>query len=325
MKSLHVAVVAAAVATGGLPALAGADAAITIFPLPLPHSAPVSITSGPDGNLWFVEQNRDRIGRITTQGIITEYAIPHSYHDRFRGGYWITQARDGGLWFSSWCGIARVDVSGRFSPCLKAAAGELSTGPDGNLWFLGGESLNKPGIIGRLTIAGGAKDLTEFDEPASSQNRSGLAVGPDENLWFSAWGTFGNNDSINVLLPTGQIVRTYTFPQFTDISALVTGPDGNMWMLAGRFVGRIHLDGTIDEYPLSSPNWSYAGIAAGPADSVWFPRPSAIGQVDMAGHITEHRLPAPHENGLPTDVVVGPDGNIWFTEADGNAIGRLTP
>jgi len=31
---------------------------------------------GADGALWFTEQNVNRIGRITTAGVITEFPVP---------------------------------------------------------------------------------------------------------------------------------------------------------------------------------------------------------------------------------------------------------
>ena len=34
------------------------------------------ITAGPDGALWFTESSGDKIGRITTQGTITEFTVP---------------------------------------------------------------------------------------------------------------------------------------------------------------------------------------------------------------------------------------------------------
>src|SRR5262249_6820820 len=44
---------------------------------PRPNSVPVAIVTGPDGNLWFTEQARNQIGRITPDGVtITEFAIP---------------------------------------------------------------------------------------------------------------------------------------------------------------------------------------------------------------------------------------------------------
>ena len=41
------------------------------------------------------------------------------------------------------------------------------------------------------------------------------------------------------------------------------------------------------------------------------------------GH--DHRVPHPHRSSLPNGIAAGPDGNIWFTEYDGNKIGRITP
>src|ERR1022692_4612572 len=57
---------------------------------------PFDITAGPDGNLWFTENQGNRIGRITPLGAVTEFSV----------------------------GI---------SP--SAGPGEITAGPDGNLWF----------------------------------------------------------------------------------------------------------------------------------------------------------------------------------------------
>jgi virginiamycin B lyase len=49
---------------------------VTKFPLPNANSLPSGITAGPDGNLWFTETGANKIGRTTTAGVITEFAIP---------------------------------------------------------------------------------------------------------------------------------------------------------------------------------------------------------------------------------------------------------
>src|SRR5205807_1097606 len=46
--------------------------AITEFALPTANSQPFWITSAPDGALWFTELNTQNVGRITTDGTITE-------------------------------------------------------------------------------------------------------------------------------------------------------------------------------------------------------------------------------------------------------------
>jgi streptogramin lyase len=45
------------------------------------------ITTGPDGALWFTEQNASKIGRITTAGVITEFPLnPMDNMVTLRGG-----------------------------------------------------------------------------------------------------------------------------------------------------------------------------------------------------------------------------------------------
>ena len=47
----------------------------TEFQIPTPNSRPKGLTVGPDGNLWFTEYavNASKIGRITSEGVITEF------------------------------------------------------------------------------------------------------------------------------------------------------------------------------------------------------------------------------------------------------------
>ena len=71
---------------------------ITEFPLPARTWAR-NIVAGPDGALWFTEPARNKIGRITTTGAVTEFPIPlparvFVYTD-------IAFGPDGALWFGT--------------------------------------------------------------------------------------------------------------------------------------------------------------------------------------------------------------------------------
>src|SRR5216683_3057420 len=69
----------------------------TEFPIPTLDSGPANITQGPDGALWFTEFSANKIGRITTSGVITEFDItPHTPMSFPQG---ITTGPDGALWF----------------------------------------------------------------------------------------------------------------------------------------------------------------------------------------------------------------------------------
>lgn len=63
---------------------------------------------GPDGNLWFTEAGADKIGRITTTGVLTEYPIPTTGGALFD----LAVGPDGGLWFTEANGnaIARLSL-----------------------------------------------------------------------------------------------------------------------------------------------------------------------------------------------------------------------
>src|SRR5688572_9346223 len=56
---------------------------------------PTGITAGP-GGLWFTENGKDRIGRITTGGSITEF--PDGSHNGPSG---IAAGPDGNLWYTA--------------------------------------------------------------------------------------------------------------------------------------------------------------------------------------------------------------------------------
>ncbi len=51
---------------------------MTQFNTPTTDPIEPSITVGPDGALWFVESDADQIGRITTSGQISEFALPET-------------------------------------------------------------------------------------------------------------------------------------------------------------------------------------------------------------------------------------------------------
>src|SRR5260370_24115059 len=102
------------------------------FDLPAGASQPFSITTGPDGALWFTERQANKVGRITTSGAVTEYKVTFS-------PYIITSGPDGALWFTEQEGqqIGRITTSGVLTEFpLKSGGGPyaITTGPDGALW-----------------------------------------------------------------------------------------------------------------------------------------------------------------------------------------------
>src|SRR5262249_41352180 len=91
--------------TSSIGRLTTADA-LTPFPVP---SNPPGLAAGPDEALGFTEQNVDKIGRMTTAGVVKEY--PTLTKGGFPNG--IVTGPDGALWFTEISGnIGRITTSG---------------------------------------------------------------------------------------------------------------------------------------------------------------------------------------------------------------------
>lgn len=125
---------------------------ITEYVMPV-YNYPYAITTGPDGALWFTEfpyawtakipppqTGNDKIGRMTTAGVITEYTLPYN----FNGLNGITAGPDGALWFTNYsavssdnCKISRLTptwvLTEYDTPCSLHEL--IIPGPDGALWF----------------------------------------------------------------------------------------------------------------------------------------------------------------------------------------------
>jgi hypothetical protein len=79
------------------------------FTIPTPNAGALHVTSGPQGALWFTEGSVDKVGKITTDGVITQYPLAAGATPQA-----ITEGADGAPWFaeSGANRIARLDLGG---------------------------------------------------------------------------------------------------------------------------------------------------------------------------------------------------------------------
>ena len=340
---------------------------VTIFRLDPPGPfcpggiVPNSITTGPDGALWF--SNEFSIGRMTTSGAVTIYPVSGQPQG-------ITEGPDGALWFTTATGIGRITTSGAINiftgPKVEAPEG-IVAGPDGALWF--GDSHS----IGRITTAG---VITTFPLPGSGSAPSpgvgDVTVGPDGALWFTAGGyyTYPNpvtrkydekypfkwiNGYIGRITTAGVITK-YSFapgvaPGSTGSTKLpsapqdiTTGPDGALWFTVwvtnntGKFtlvntgghIGRITTSGQVSSFSSSKINGPM-GLTSGPDGALWFTNYNypflgstfgSIGRMTTSGVVTTYVEPGID---YTSDITTGPDGAMWFVDRGNDTIGRITP
>jgi streptogramin lyase len=282
------------------------------FPVPTAGTVPLSITVGPDGNLWFSEFSASNLGRITTAGVVTEFPTSNATVG-------VTAGPDGKIWFTeqSVNKVGRMATDGVLIGEFSFPPGSLPeaiiTGPDGNLW------LTEPGTdhIGRLTPSG---VLTEFPVPANSGPKV-ICVGPDGNLWFTEFqgNRIGRITTLGVL--TEFPVPT---PNSTPVGIAALGNDLWFCETAAAKIGKITTAGVITEFSGPTPNSGPRHIVADTTSArLWFTEfeGNRIGSINPQGQIIEY--PVPTSDSGPRVVAFGPDGSAWFTEAFANKIGRI--
>ncbi len=247
---------------------------------PFPYRVPIDITAGPDGNLWFTEGSFS-IGRITTDGTITEFFLPTA--SNISG---ITVGPDGNLWFTAFNEIGRITTAGAVTEFPLPVSGDaryITAGPDGNLWFT---VYNDK--IGRITTSGG---ITEFPLPTPGSYPFGITLGPDGNLWFTEIG--GNR--LGRITPTG-IVDEFPIPTAgSQPWGITRGPDGNIWFTEqlGNKIGKILLSALPPAAFLDLPfDYSYIKLPQAAAFSQ-----VAQGNVDGTG--TTSRVNSWFDHNLP--------------------------
>lgn len=175
-------------------------------------------------------------------------------------------------------------------------------------------------LASALLSAQPAITVKEHPLPEANQ-RWRITAGPDGALWF----TEGPFDKIGRITTSGGITR-FPLPVVGSYPfGIAAGPDGALWFTMDRpLAGRITTGGSITEFPLP--------IAGGPAGanisseitsglgSLWATRwGRGIDQIATTGAVTEALFQT-----FPTGITTGPDGAIWFSDAQGS-IGRIAP
>jgi virginiamycin B lyase len=295
---------------------------ISEYPIPTPNcGSGGGMAAGPDGNVWFTEQNASRLARIATDGSITEFVTPSPDS----GPTGLAFDSSGVLWFTE----QRVNKMGRLSPDgtftefpLRSGRKIVSPrmGPDGGVWYAGTIVETKAGVIGRFDPKTG--DVTEFPTPTSNSEPRSIRNGLDGNLYF----TEGNANKIG-RITMGGIITEFTIPTpDSQPRQLEIDPDGNIWFTesAGNKIGRMTPGGEFTEYPIPTRNSSPLGVTIDSSGYyVFFTEADSnrLGRIDKSGRIEEVDIPT--ANSFPQALRAGSDGNIYFVERNANKIGRL--
>jgi streptogramin lyase len=151
---------------------------VTTFPLP-DQTDLDEIAAGPDGKIWFTDTANNKVGSMTTGGLVTVFDVPTS--DALPGA--IAAGPDGKVWFveGNVNQIGRITTGGQITefpiPTPASFSHSIAAGADGAMWFTEGA-----GKIGRVTTSG---VFSEFPVPYPGSSPERILGKPDGTVWFT--------------------------------------------------------------------------------------------------------------------------------------------
>jgi streptogramin lyase len=275
------------------------------------------IAAGPDGNVWFTEADKGKIGQVTAGGHVVEYGLASSA----AGPLGIVTGPDGNLWFGEASGkIGRMTPSGsvmEFTIPSGAEAIAIIAAPDGKLWFT--ESSNG-GVVnyGTCTTTG---QISEHALPTMQAQDTAIAVGQDGNIWIIEGGVL--NSQVARVSLSGTITEFPVPTADSNPSGIVCGPDNDIWFGEIGKIGRMSQTGT-NTLEFSVPTGANQ-LVVGPDQNVWFTSlgSATLGRITVNGDLKSYAI-----SGNASAITVGPDGNLWFAEPSFGSpalIGRFIP
>jgi virginiamycin B lyase len=252
-----------------------ASAGTRVIPVPTSEAGLGRIVTAPDGTMWFTEEDANKVGRITPDGQITEFAFPAE----FPGTTTLKDldvAPDGTIWVVYESGErvrhmnpdGSVIADGQLDSSGYPYGEEVRVGPDGTAWIT--MSYDEDYVV---RVVG----TTIFSDPNAPGCEDSLGEAADGSMWCRQGdGLIHINGTASggVRYPAG---RYAAYPY-----AIAAGPVGSIWF--GRY-----FSGTM----FTSPD------------------DGEVGYLDAAtSRVTAYDTGS---RTAPADLVQGPDGNMWFT------------
>jgi virginiamycin B lyase len=232
-----------------------------------------------------------------------EYPLPSQ-------SYNMALATDGTIWMCLRNGHIATRTPGGTIHDYKAttslAGCSIVEAPDGNMWFTDYSNAR----IGKITPQG----KVTFTELGYRGDPMSMTVGGDGALWF----TQPYQDKIDRLTTDGQLTsfKTPSDPQY-----IVTASDGDLWYDDENYLYKMTLKGKQTrhgrEFQVNIvPLWSANG-------ELWYTNYQKLYEIDATGKvIARYTYPG---TCYPNDVVVTPDGNVWYYDSADRCVGRITP
>ncbi len=335
-----IAVLACACALAGLPAQA--DAAVPApavqvrtFAVPTADAGLSNLVEGPDGALWFNEQNAFEVGRITSAGAISQFAIPREPYSAAGDGPSTIVASGANLWTLSNVGstIEAISVAGTVTPMyarLNQSATNIAADSRGGVWAAslsgaGGGSVS--GGLFRVDPPTGAVRNYRAPRFGGQYQPLPMTPGPDGTVWFADGGSAikrvtsaGRVTAIRIHGSGSMLVTSLASDRKGDLWFTEYVPGGGYARSTGGAIGEIRAGSTVATVTKLPGNKAPGSLLLGPDGGVWFTWARGVGRIaPRSGVIQLVRLAHHHLS----SIAFGAGRRLWFVDARANVIGRV--
>jgi streptogramin lyase len=274
---------------------------------------------GPDGNVWFIDEDADRLARISANGAVKEFSF-----ESVAGGSGVSMTVGADKEFyigDESSSIIRVTVKGTVQafpiPSGDATAIDgMALGSDGNVWFA---EFNH---IAKITPSG---KITEFAYPPgySTNQYGGVTTGSDGNVWFAE----SSNNAIGRVVPSTGKITMFPIPVSSCTpAAVVLGNDKSVWFFClsnEPLLGSITPKGKVATFAIGGAfgsNETEQFCARGPDGEPWCASggDGTVFRVNTTSHTVTNFTPPLGSGVRPDAVAPGSDGNLWVDSVGGD-------
>ncbi|WP_345761794.1 cell wall-binding repeat-containing protein [Diaminobutyricibacter sp. McL0608] len=301
-------ILATVAALAGVTAAAPAQAvspstpATAIRRLTLPD-APVTVETLADahGNVWNLEE---RGISMAHDGVVTYFRDPAG---RYNWGFALDP--QGNAWYtnddqtSGARFVTRITSTGQRTDYAVSLSGGISAGPDGTMWFIGAQG----GVL-RISASGG---MTAFSTPQITES----TFSSDGTLWFGADTTLGwiSPSQVSAVAGTAAISEAG--------HSMIVAVDGSVWFADGGGVGEITPSHVVSEFEPPGSSYIASNLVQGSDGNIWFEWATLgkVAKVTSSGQFTSFDV-----GGLSGNMVLGPGGDLWLSDALPNPAQGLT-
>ena len=312
-----------------------------------------------DNSYWITGMTMDTVVHYFGNTNTAQYfqmpmgSMPHGIVFDPRGDLWVSLEYAGQvvkLDQTTGAILVSVDVNIQASPSspvpLNPHPHAIAIGADGvTIWFTG----KNTSTVGNINPVNGAitsaSTVTHYNLPTVAATPIYLELGTDGNIW----GTELTGNNIFRVTPTGTVTE-FAIPTYNSRPiAIKVGPPGDpfLWFTeeAGNNIGKISYSGVIEEFPVpkSQSNSILADLAFDAQGNLWTQSyvnqnnlpPTGPDYIVRMGNtilnapngdissVLVTRYQVESEGTVFHRIVLGDDGDMWFTELALNNIGKV--